>query len=111
MPKSVRPVRPYVQRRLAPVELWAAAFLLMIGVHGACRGPALRRSSARSVLCHRPRLLPPGRDPRLVPLAGLAGRELHARPDRCTSRSAPARVYPAPNRRQMTSVIPNTKVQ
>jgi len=78
----------------------------MIGFTALAGGPALRRSSARSILCHRPHLLPPGRDPRLVPLAGLAGRELHARPDPVHQQIRPGQGVPAPNPRQMTSVIP-----
>ena len=67
----------------------------------------MRRSSARSVL------LPPATPPAARPRSGVSSRSLAWRagnytldPIRCTSRSAPARVYPAPNRSQMTSVIP-----
>jgi hypothetical protein len=105
--------KPITARRRASLLIAAAAV-----------GAARRGARAGLVASPRPRR-DPG-DPRIAAatpmddradhaahcaLDGLAGRELHARPDRCTSRSAPARVYRAPNRRQMTSVIPNTKVQ
>jgi hypothetical protein len=103
----------YVQRRLAPRR--AVCGGIPADDRGSRRlpgGPALRRSSARSVL------LPPATPPAAWPRSGASSRSLAWRagsymldPIRCTSRSAPARVYPAPNRRQMTSVIPNTKVQ
>jgi hypothetical protein len=57
-------------------------------VPSAASSPGLtrpRRSARRpgppKCFYHRPHFLPPGRDPRLIPLGRLARRELHAPPD------------------------------